>query len=498
MLDAVVVGGGPAGSTVGSALSRLGYDVLLLEREAFPRHHIGESMLPASLELLDAVGALDDVRDAGFPVKRGGVFVWGRSREPWLFRFGERRIGTAFQVERGKFDSILVANAQRQGVDVRMQHRAVDLLTTDGRVCGVTFTDEQGRSQSVQSRWVLDASGQAGFLGSKRKSRIINDDLRNMALYGYWRGRRGVEVADLCGQAGAEDRNSIFIESSSDGWCWWIPLDEHYFSVGAIVGKGHHGKRTSTEIRQLYHDVVRGTEFVRRFVSQSKFDEPIRVIRDWSYRSSEFCGRGFAMLGDAAAFVDPILSTGVFLALNSAVAFATVINTISKGMVEEDACLDWYRRIYNAVYDDYEAMAKHWYFGERTQDSWFWRARRAISLDDQRQSFRNSFVLLASGLSHSVRREFVSAEAGDVAYLSQIDSMGAMGSPSALRTIASNLALDLPEALPADNNSERDLQLALIPASDWTLSYALVRPDGSRILIPAMVAQSILDLQGRR
>ena len=119
MLDAVIVGGGPAGSTVGSALSRLGYDVLLLERETFPRHHIGESMLPASLELLDSVGALDDVRSAGFPVKRGGVFVWGKSREPWLFRFGERHISTAFQVERGKFDTILLANAKRQGVDVR-------------------------------------------------------------------------------------------------------------------------------------------------------------------------------------------------------------------------------------------------------------------------------------------------------------------------------------------------------------------------------------------
>ena len=498
MLDAVIVGGGPAGSTVGSALSRLGYDVLLLEREAFPRHHIGESMLPASLELLDAVGALDDVRNAGFPVKRGGVFVWGKSREPWLFRFGERRIGTAFQVERGKFDSILLANAQRQGVDVRMQHRAVDILATDGRVCGVTFTDEQGRSQSVQSRWVLDASGQAGFLGSKRKSRIINDELRNMALYGYWRGRRAVEVADLCKEAGSEDRNSIFIESSPDGWCWWIPLDEHYFSVGAIVGRGHRGKRTSVEIRRLYHDVVGSTEFVRRILGQSKFDEPIRVIRDWSYRSGEFCGPGFAMLGDAAAFVDPILSTGVFLALNSAVAFATVVNTIAKGSVNEDACLDWYRRIYNAVYDDYEAMAKHWYFGERTQDSWFWRARRAIPSDEGRESFRNTFVLLASGLSHAVRGEFVSAEAGDVAYLSRVSSMGAMGSPSALRTIASNLALDLPDPRPSDNNSARELQLALIPTSDWTLSYAIVRPDGSHILIPATAAESILDHEGRR
>ena len=268
-----------------------------------------------------------------------------------------------------------------------MQHRAVNILATDGRVCGVTFTDERGNTKSVQSRWVLDASGQAGFLATKRKSRVINDELRNMALYGYWRGSRGVEVADLCSDAVPEDRNSIFIESSSAGWCWWIPLGEDYFSVGAIVGKGHHGKRTAIEIKQLYHDVVGGTEFVRKFLSRSKFEEPIRVIRDWSYRSSEFCGPGFAMLGDAAAFVDPILSTGVFLALNSGVALATVVNTIEQGIVTEDACLDWYRRVYNAVYDDYEAMAKHWYFGERTQDSWFWRARRAIPTDDHRTEF---------------------------------------------------------------------------------------------------------------
>jgi FAD-dependent halogenase len=434
-------------------------------------------MLPASLELLEAIGALGDVRAAGFPVKRGGVYVWGKSRDPWMFRFGERNIGTAYQVERGRFDDILLGHARREGVDVRTRHQVVGILDNCGRTCGVSYKDHRGRPHSVRSRWVLDASGQAGFIGSRRGTRLLNQDLRNLAVYGYWRGDRCLELADVCRDADKDDRNSIFIEACRSGWWWWIPLGEDHFSVGGVVGRDAAANLARTGLKAFYLDAVGETDYIRRFLARSAVQEPIRVIRDWSYRSRELCGAGFALLGDAAAFVDPILSTGVFLAINAGVALATVLNTIMRGTLEEDICLDWYRRVYNAVYDDYEGMVKHWYFGERTQNSWFWQARRALP-DDAARNFRESFILIASGLSHSVHRELINAKVGVVTYLSKVNAVGAMGSPSALRRVAAMLELEPAEPGMGARLVEPDLTFALMPMADWTLSYALIRPDG--------------------
>lgn len=483
MLDVVVIGGGPGGATVGAALTRLGYDVLLLERETFPRHRIGESMLPASLEILDATGALDEVRAAGFPVKRGGVYVWGRSREPWMFRFGERGIGTAYQVERARFDAILLDNARRQGVDVRTGHRVTGVQEKDGRICGVTWTDPDGATGRVSAHWVVDASGQAGVLARRRGERVVNDELRNLAVYGYWRGGRTVELSDVCRDAGPEDRNSIFIESNRSGWSWWIPLGERYFSVGTVIGREERPDLGAAALRERYLRWLAETEYVKGFLADSELQEPLRSVRDWSYRSRELAGPGFGLVGDAAAFVDPILSTGVFLALNAGVAFATVVNSVLRGGLDEATCLDWYRTVYDAVYDDYAAMARHWYYGERTQDSWFWQARRALAEDDDASSFRQSFVAISSGNPYSVYRQFTNARSGHVTNISRVASLGGMGSPAALRTLSARLALD--ELLPDADGvlAEADLSLGLVPTTDWTLSYALVRPDGSGGLI---------------
>jgi halogenation protein CepH len=491
MLDAIVIGGGPAGSTVSAALARLGYDVFLVEKDAFPRHRIGESMLPASLDILDAVGALDDVLAADFPVKRGGVYSWGKTTEPWMFRFGERGLGTAFQVERAKFDSILLNNARRLGVDARMKHRVVEILEDDGRACGVVYENERGDRHAVRSRWILDASGQARVLGSHRSTRIVNEELRNLAVYGYWRGPRSLELADVCAEAQSGDRNSILIEACRAGWCWWIPLAEEYFSVGAIVGRDAYQGRTRDGLKAFYLERVEETAYVSQLVQRAVIQEPIRSVRDWSYRSEKLCAPGFALLGDAAAFVDPILSTGVFLALNAGVAIAKVINSIALGVLSEAMALSWYENVYNAVYDDYAAMAQHWYFGERTQNSWFWRARRALP-NDVPASFRESFVAISSGYPYSVHRQSVHVEMGPLTYLSGVSALGGMGSPSALRTITTRLAADLGLQNSADIEPDPDMRLALVPTRDWTLSFALVRPDGTGAMLSASDGERLM------
>lgn len=491
MLDVIVIGGGPAGTAAGAALARLGYDVLLLEKEEFPRHRIGESMLPASMDILDAIGALDDVLAADFPVKRGGMYVWGKSTEPWMFRFGERGIGTAVQVERARFDAILLDNARRAGVDARTGHRVVEVLEDVGRPCGVVYEDDRSGRTEVRSRWVLDASGQARVLGTHRSTRIVNEDLRNLAVYGYWQGPRSLEFSDICADAGPEDRNSIFIEASRAGWCWWIPLGEELFSVGTVVGLDAYRESTRAERRSFYLERIAETGYVSQLVQRAVLHDPVRSVRDWSYRSERLCGPGFALLGDSAAFVDPILSTGVFLALNAAVAIAKVVNSIEKGILDEATCLRWYENVYNAVYGDYAAMAQHWYHGERTQDSWFWRARRALR-DDAPASFRQSFIALSSGCPYSVHRQSVHVDEGPLTYLSGVSALGGMGSPTALRTVSDRLAGDPSLPLHAGIGPERDVLLALVPTQEWTLSFALVQPDGSGALLAPADGQRLV------
>jgi halogenation protein CepH len=476
MHDVAVIGGGPAGATVAGLLARLGYRVILFEKERFPRHHIGESTLPATIDVLESLGVMDDIRRAGFPVKRGGVYVWGTSREPWMFRFGELGIGTAFQVERSRFDEILLNHARGLGVEVLQEHRVTGVVSVNGRVSAVRYRDARHVERMVEARWIVDASGQASLLASQRRTRQVNEDLKNIAVYGYWHGERALGIADVCPEATEDDRNSIFIETIPNGWCWWIPLGETHFSVGVIGGREAFEAISASNLQGHYSDCVNQTSFIRGFLLNSKLREPVRAIQDWSWRTSEFCGAGFLLVGDAAAFVDPILSTGIFLALNSATAAATVINTVSRNLLPEGLCLDWYSSVYKAVYDDYETMVRHWYFGERTQDSWFWRARRIVDTGSY-AGFRKSFVLLASGESHNIFQAFVSPEQRGITYFSDVGAMGSMGSAAALRRVASHLELELPPLRSFEQGS--DLRLVLAPTKKWVLSYAVARPDGS-------------------
>ena len=231
--DVVVVGGGPAGSTLAALVALQGHQVLVLEKETFPRYQIGESLLPSTIHgICQLTGAADELAKAGFMRKRGGTFKWGANPEPWTFSFSvsPRMSGPtsfAYQVERSKFDEILLRNAARAGATVREGVAVTDVIADEERVHGVRYQDADGAAREVRARYVVDASGNKSRLyhqvGGTRK---YSEFFRSLALFGYFEGGKRMPEPN---------RGNILCVAFDSGWFWYIPLSDTLTSVGAVV-----------------------------------------------------------------------------------------------------------------------------------------------------------------------------------------------------------------------------------------------------------------------
>jgi flavin-dependent dehydrogenase len=414
--DVIVVGGGPAGSTVAGYLNKMGHRVLLLEREFFPRHHIGESMIAATIDVLAEIGLEEKLAAANFPVKSGGCFLWGQSDDPWCIRFEEiPGRPTSYQVKREVFDTILLDHVAENGVDVRQGHRVIDVLQDeDGRVQGVTFTDAEGGEGTATARYVVDASGLAAVVANRISRRVPVEELKNMCLYGYWRGEHPAPAA-LGGDIRPNDRNNIIIKMLPDGWLWFIPLGNpgqaeddpttREISVG-FVGPRANLPETGGKARleEFYLEHVRSTDEWKYLLRDATYTGDFHTIKDWSYRSDEMAGPGFFAVGDASCFVDPILSSGVFLAVLYAKMCAVGVNTLLTTDAPERLIHDWYQGLYTDTYSDYLEMARYWYHGHREVGRWMDRAQEQIGEEEETvfaDTNRDAFIALATGNTHA-------------------------------------------------------------------------------------------------
>ena len=387
--DVVVVGGGPAGSVAATLLADAGHRVLVLERERFPRYHIGESLLSATLPILDAIGVTPAIERHGFLRKPGGTFVWGRQRDPWSFLFREDPGGRphAYQVVRSEFDQLLLENARAHGADVREEHAVVSVETDGGRVT-VHARDVHGATLRLSPRFVVDASGQAAVIGRARQLRRFTDFFKNLAIFGYFR-----DAERLPGELA----NHILSAAFADGWFWYIPLHDGTMSVGAVVDARRWRAVADTDAEATYRGLIARCPAIADRLAGATLVSPIRIIRDYSYTSTHFGGPGFLLAGDAACFIDPVFSTGVHLACLAGFLGARAVDGILTGAATEAEALGRYEAAYRGAFDRYLRFLYFFYDHNEDPDSYFWTARRVLKHAPDDLSLREAFVRLISG-----------------------------------------------------------------------------------------------------
>lgn len=343
--DVVVIGGGPAGSSAGSFLAMKGHRVTVLEKEAFPRDHVGESLLPFCYRLFEKLGVLEEMSKR-FVRKPGVRFVDvnGRTATTWCFNHViHDETYLSFQVARGDFDKLLLDNTRRHGATVREQTKVdrVDLDRPDGLV-EVQATGPSGEKESYLARFLLDCSGRNALLASQRGMIKKYKELDRTALWTHW------HVPELCG--GLEEGLSliIYIGGEKKGWLWIFPLGPNWLTVGVVMNndylrsqKTQLQKNGSDDWRMgLYMQELGFSPFAQMILEHGKITQPLTIEGDYSYYTESKYGQNYAMIGDAAQFIDPIFSSGVYLAINSSRLVTDALHKKLTGVQEDTDPLD--------------------------------------------------------------------------------------------------------------------------------------------------------------
>lgn len=346
--DTVVIGGGPAGSTVGSLLRK--YDpthrVLILERERFPREHVGESQLPPVSAVLHEMGAWDKVERAGFPIKIGATYRWGATDELWDFEFlplslvkDEPRPASyegwrsqcAFQVERALYDKILLDHAAELGCEVREETKVSEIRREGDRVTSIVL--ENG--EEVTARHYIDASGNSAILRRAMGVEIeVPNVLKNIAIWDYW------ENADMAVEIGVGGTR-VQVLSLGYGWLWFIPLGPTRTSVGLVVPADYH-KRTGKSPDELYREACQEEPRLRALLQNATREGQCRTTKDWSFVSDRVAGENWFLVGESAGFADPILAAGLTITQVGAKELAYTILAIDR----ESHDPQWLRSVY--------------------------------------------------------------------------------------------------------------------------------------------------------
>jgi FAD-dependent halogenase len=397
-VDVVVVGGGPGGATLASLIAMQGHRVVVLEKAKFPRWQIGESLLPSTVHgVCRLTGVADELAKAGFTVKRGGTQRWGSNPEPWTFSFSVSpkmtgQTSYAYQVERSKFDKILLDHARRIGADVREECEVNDLVSDDERVRGVSYTDAQGKAAQIRARYVVDASGnRSRIYKNVGGSRKYSDFFRSLALFGYFEGGKRLPPPNS---------GNILSAAFDSGWFWYIPLRPNLTSVGAVVRREMASKiqgDPEEALRALIAECPMISDYLRdaKRVTEGEYGQ-LRVRKDYSYLNTKFWRPGMVLVGDAACFVDPIFSSGVHLATYSALLAARSINSVLAQVVDEEAAFREFEQRYRREYGVYYEFLVAFYDMHVSESSYFWSAKKVTK---NTSSELESFVELLGGVS---------------------------------------------------------------------------------------------------
>jgi flavin-dependent dehydrogenase len=337
--DVFVVGGGPGGSTVATLLSEKGWTVVLAEQDRHPRFHIGESLLPMNMPIFRRLGLLDAVHAIGV-VKEGVEFSpAGAGDRRQTFYFSDALDKTnpyAFHVRRSEFDELLFRNATARGVTTfeGLRVKAIDFAAGDGGRHSVVAVDEGGAERRWQARFVVDASGRDTFLPRRLEIKEKNREHQSAAIFGHF---RGVE------RRPGKDAGNISIYWFDYGWFWVIPLRDDVTSVGAVCWPDYLKSRDAG-IEEFLWRTIRLCPEVAARMRQAEPVDKARATGNYSYRSHRMYGDGYILVGDAFAFIDPVFSTGVYLAMTSAIAGSEAVDTVLRRPEAAPAALARFER----------------------------------------------------------------------------------------------------------------------------------------------------------
>ena len=328
--DVVVIGGGPSGATTATLVAKAGHSVLLLEREHFPRYHIGESLIPETFWVLERLGMLEKLRGSRFVNKHSVQFVseQGRLSEPFYFADHKpHESSRTWQVLRQDFDMMMLDNAREHGVAVQEGVRVLEVLFEAGRAMGVRAVDEAGEVREIRCRVVVDAAGQSCLIQDRLGLREWDPVLKKAAIWTYWQGAQRDRGRD-------EGATMVMQTQGKQGWFWYIPLHDDVVSVGVVAPYDYLFRgRDSKDLEKIYFEEVAKCPGVQPRIAAAQVAGPFRAAKEYSYRSRQVAGDGWVLVGDAFGFLDPLYSSGVLLALKSG---ACAADAIAEGLARGD------------------------------------------------------------------------------------------------------------------------------------------------------------------
>lgn len=388
--DVLVIGGGPAGATVASILARQGIQTAVLERDAFPRYHIGESLLASLIPILDLIGVGTKVRSHGFVRKPGGFFRWGG--ETWSFVFDELKgcPTHSYQVIRAEFDELLLNNAIENGAFVRQEVKVDRIDFEGGRAIAAQYHDLRSDvCGSVRFKFLVDCSGRSGVIANQYlQSRRYHHVFKNIALWSYWKDAR----IDGYGLPG-----STRLFSLPSGWIWFIPLHNNTISVGLVLSRDQLKTELSERpIESIYDDIIQQHTDASAILKAGTRGD-VHIERDYSYTSDKFSGPGYFICGDAACFLDPLLSSGVHLAMVSALTAAASITSVIRGKISEQRAVNFFEASYRRAYLRFLMLVSSFYDLNRGQAGYFWEAQRLTGKDYAEADLKKAFISVVSG-----------------------------------------------------------------------------------------------------
>lgn len=364
--DVAIIGGGPAGSTLGTLIKKYAPDasVVILEREQFPREHVGESQLPLIGSVLDEMGVWEKVEAANFPIKIGATYRWGQTDDLWDFEFlpgkdfvgserpakyeGERR-KTAFQVERSIYDKILLDHARECGCEVRENTGVTQVQHEDGVINGLVTPGGE-----VTAKYYVDGSGNSALL--RRALGVTVDEpsrLKNVAFWSYW---DDAEWAVTLGKGGTR----VNVMSLGYGWIWFIPISATRASVGLVMpAEVYKNKKLRPE--EIYLEAVQSEALISKLLRQATQQGPVHGTKDWSFVANQMAGPNWYLVGEAAGFADPILAAGLTLTHTGARELAYILVDHLKGGNEPSWLASHYEVTQQKRIRQHIRFADYWY-----------------------------------------------------------------------------------------------------------------------------------------